>query len=104
MIEKRNRLQIVSGDMCGGRGAILSQGNLISRRENSFFADFAAGVRRTQAKSGVGGSGGGDLLPRPPAKRGRFCGRRAAPLRLKMDYRMDMTSTTRMITGSTQVM
>ena len=48
---KPSRTSIVLSDMRGEHGRILSQGNLISRRENSYLADFAAGVRRTQAKS-----------------------------------------------------
>ena len=43
-------LSIEPSGVYGGRGAILSQGNPISRRENSFLTSFAAGTRRGQAK------------------------------------------------------
>ena len=41
---KPSRILIAPGGVYGGCGAILSQGNPIFRRENSYFADFAAGV------------------------------------------------------------
>ena len=57
-------LKIELSDMRGERGAILSQGNPISRRENSYLADFAPGdFEEILAKSGGGGSGGGAGSP-----------------------------------------
>ena len=60
---KSSRASIVPGGVYGGDGAIFVAGNLISQSKNRFFADFAAGIRRIQAKSGEGGSGGGACFP-----------------------------------------
>ena len=56
-------LSIEPSGVYGGRGAILSQGNPISRRENSYLADFAAGVSKELKQNLEGVVVAGELAP-----------------------------------------
>ena len=95
-----SRTTIVPGGVNGGDGRIFAAENSIFQSKNRFFAVFAAGIRRIQAKTGEGGREAenplgfqvsplaklptaqivdlrrgtwpGSLLPRPPACQNLF--------------------------------
>ena len=61
---KSSRTTIEPSGVYGGRGAILSQGNPISRRENSFLTSFAPGdFEEILAKLAEGVAVAGELAP-----------------------------------------
>ena len=105
-----SRTTIVPGGVNGGDGRIFAAENSIFQSKNRFFAVFAAGIRRIQAKTGEGGREAenplgfqvsplaklptaqiedlrrgtwpGSLLPRPPACQ-NFFDKLTARLRLR---------------------
>ena len=58
-----SRTTIVPGGVNGGDGRVFAVENSIFQSKNRFFAVFAAGIRRIQAKTGAGGRGGGACFP-----------------------------------------
>ena len=67
-----SRTTIVPGGVNGGDGRVFAVENSIFQSKNRFFAVFAAGIRRIQAKTGEGGRGGGACFPVHPLVKNLF--------------------------------